>query len=116
MEIFRSSIPIKNTTGNSSPFALCNVINVTASSVSSSSSTSLVSVILSKNSAKLFSTASSSNYLDQGRFNELKRLGNQALAEDNIDQLRTVLFELLSIQIHSDSGDGMFDIANIVKG
>ena len=61
-------------------------------------------------------TASSSNYLDQGRFNELKRLGNQALAEDNIDQLRTVLFELLSIQIHSDSGDGMFDIANIVKG
>lgn len=61
-------------------------------------------------------TASSSNYIDQGRFNELKRLGNQALAEDNIDQLRTVLFELLSIQIHSDSGDGMFDIANIVKG
>lgn len=59
--IFRSSIPIKNTTGNSSPFALCKVINVTASSVSSSSSTSLVSVILSKNSAKLFSAASSSN-------------------------------------------------------
>lgn len=61
-------------------------------------------------------TASSSNYLDQARFNELKRLGDQALADDDIDQLRAVLFELLSIQIHSDSGDGMFDIANIVKG
>lgn len=61
-------------------------------------------------------TALSSNYLDQSRFSELKRLGDQALSEDDIDQLRTVLFELLSIQIHSDSGDGMFDIANIVKG
>lgn len=61
-------------------------------------------------------TASSSNYLDQAKFAELKRLGDQALADDDIDQLRTVLFELISIQIHSDSGDGMFDIANIVKG
>ena len=61
-------------------------------------------------------TALSSNYLDQSRFSELKRLGDKALSEDDIDQLRTVLFELLSIQIHSDSGDGMFDIANIVKG
>jgi carbamoylphosphate synthase small subunit len=54
--------------------------------------------------------------LDQARFNELKRLGDQALADDDVDQLRTVLFELLSIQIHPDSGEGMFDIANIVKG
>ncbi len=61
-------------------------------------------------------TASSSNYLDQGRFRELKRLGDQALANDDVDQLRGILFELLSIQIHSDSGEGMFDIANIVKG
>ena len=61
-------------------------------------------------------TASSANYLDQARFRELKRLGDQALASDNINQLRSVLFELLSIQIHSDSGEGMFDIANIVKG
>ncbi len=60
--------------------------------------------------------ASSANYLDQTRFQELKRLGDQALISDNIDQLRKVLFELLSIQIHSDSGEGMFDIANIVKG
>ena len=61
-------------------------------------------------------TASSTNYLDQAKFNELKRLGNQALAEDDIDKLRMILFELLSIQIHSDSGDNMFDIVNIVKG
>lgn len=60
--------------------------------------------------------SSTSNYLDQARFRELKRMGDQALAKDDIDQLRTVLFELLSIQIHSDSGEGMFDIANIVKG
>ena len=61
-------------------------------------------------------TSSASNYLDQTRFRELKRIGDQALANDDIDQLRSVLFELLSIQIHSDSGEGMFDIANIVKG
>ena len=60
--------------------------------------------------------ASPSNYLDQARFSELKRLGNQALANDDIDALRGILFELLSIQIHMDSGEAMFDIANIVKG
>ena len=61
-------------------------------------------------------TLSSSNYIDRTKFIELKRLGDRALAEDDIDQLRNVLFELWSIQVHSDSGDGMFDIANIVKG
>ncbi len=60
--------------------------------------------------------ASSVNYMDTNRFNELKRLGDMALANDDIDQLRQILFELLSIQIHSDSGEGMFDIANIIKG
>ena len=60
--------------------------------------------------------ASSINYMDTNRFNELKRLGDMALANDDIDQLRQILFELLSIQIHSDSGEGMFDIANIIKG
>lgn len=61
-------------------------------------------------------TASPSNYLDQAKFFELKRLGDQALANDDIDNLRAILFELLSIRIHADSGEGMFDIANIVKG
>ncbi len=61
-------------------------------------------------------TSSPSNFLDQSRSLELKRLGDQALANDDVDQLRAVLFELLSIRIHSDSGEGMFDIANIIKG
>ena len=62
------------------------------------------------------SVTSSSNYSDVARFRQLKQLGDQALADDDIDQLRRVLFELLSIQIHADSGAGMFDIANIIKG
>ena len=35
---------------------------------------------------------------------------------DNIDQLKKILIELLSIQINTDSGERMYDIANIVKG
>ena len=46
----------------------------------------------------------------------LKRRGDQALADDNIDQLKKILIELLSIQINTDSGERMYDIANIVKG
>lgn len=61
-------------------------------------------------------TAFKSNYLDTARYLELKRLGDLALAGDDIDQLRQILFELLTIQIHDDSGDNMFDITNIVKG
>lgn len=61
-------------------------------------------------------TANSSNYLDHSKFAQLKRTGDSALENDDMDQLRAVLFELLSIQIHSDSGEGMFDIANIIKG
>ena len=62
------------------------------------------------------SVASPTNYIDLARFAELKKLGDAALANDDIDQLRQILFELLAIKISSDSGDGMFDIANIVKG
>lgn len=61
-------------------------------------------------------TSTPSNFIDMNKFNELKQLGDAALANDDIDQLRQILFELLAIQIRSDSGDGMFDIANIVKG
>ena len=60
--------------------------------------------------------SSSGNYIDFARFSELKKQGDAALANDDIDHLRQILFELHSIKIHSDSGDGMFDIANIVKG
>lgn len=61
-------------------------------------------------------TAAPSNYLDQARFYELKRLGDHALATDHIDELRKVLLDLLSIRIHNESGDRMFDLANIIKG
>ena len=54
-------MPTKNTTGNSSPFALCNVISVTVSSSSSKLSISLDNVIPSKNSLKVFSANCSSN-------------------------------------------------------
>ena len=56
-----SSNPTRNTTGNSSPFALCNVIRVTESSESSIPSISLLNVIPSKKSPKVFSASSSSN-------------------------------------------------------
>ena len=56
-----SSIPTKNTTGNSSPLALCKVINVTDSSVSSTLSKSLDNVIPSKKSLNPLSADSSSN-------------------------------------------------------
>lgn len=60
--------------------------------------------------------ANPNNYLDIRRFNELRTQGNNALAMDDIDSLREILFELLSIQINTDSGEGMFDNVNIVKG
>lgn len=59
--------------------------------------------------------ANPNNYIDIQKYNELRQLGDAALESDNIDQLRQILFELLSIQIHSGSGDGMFDNINIVK-
>lgn len=60
--------------------------------------------------------ANPNNYIDIQKYSELKQMGNAALANDDIDQLRQILFELLSIQINSGSGDGMFDNVNIVKG
>lgn len=61
-------------------------------------------------------TISDVHYLDKKRFAELKAQGERALAADDIDQLRDILFELLSIRVQSHSGNGMYDIANIVKG
>lgn len=60
--------------------------------------------------------ANPNNYVDMQKYSELKQQGDAALSNDDIDQLRQILFELLSIQIHSDSGDGMFDNVNVVKG
>ncbi|MGM9601376.1 MAG: Hsp70 family protein [Faecousia sp.] len=60
-------------------------------------------------------TASSANYLDVNRFRDLKRLGDQAMANDDMDKLRQVLFELLSIKVDTDHSDNMFDVANIIR-
>lgn len=60
-------------------------------------------------------TSSSADYLDKSRFQELKRLGDQALANDDIAKLRQVLSELLSIRVRISSGDGMYEVANIMR-
>ena len=60
-------------------------------------------------------TASGANYLDVNRFHDLKRRGDQAMANDDMDKLRQVLFELLSIKIDPDHSDSMFDVANIIR-
>ncbi len=56
------------------------------------------------------------NFVDQAKFLELRDAGNKALAADDMNTLRMILINLWSIQINFDSGEGMFDIANIVKG
>jgi len=56
------------------------------------------------------------NFVDQAKFLELRDAGNKALAADDMNMLRMILINLWSIQINFDSGEGMFDIANIVKG
>ncbi|MGM9553504.1 MAG: Hsp70 family protein [Faecousia sp.] len=60
--------------------------------------------------------SSSANFIDRKRFTELKQQGDRALAEGDIMRLREILFGLFAIRIHTDSGDSMFDIANIIKG
>lgn len=60
-------------------------------------------------------TESPAGYTDRARFFELKRLGNQALASDDIGKLRSIVLELSSIRINN-SDESMFDMANIVKG
>lgn len=62
------------------------------------------------------SVSNPTNYLDKGKFRQLKLLGDEALQKGDIDRLRVIVGELLSIQIHSNSADNMFDIANIIKG
>lgn len=56
------------------------------------------------------------NFIDTAKYYELKKKGDDALVEGNIDLLREVLFEMFSIRISTDSGIGMYDIANIIKG
>jgi len=57
-----------------------------------------------------------SSFIDQAKYRQLKQMGDQAVKQDNIDQLRMILAQLLSIRINTGTSDSMFDIANIVKG
>lgn len=60
--------------------------------------------------------SSPSNFTDINQFKILKSSGDAALANGDIEELRKILFELMSIQIVSDSGNGMFDVVNVIKG
>ena len=60
--------------------------------------------------------ATPSNFLDQARFRELKQLGDMAILKGDMNKLREILAALMSIQVSRDSGEKMFEIANIVKG
>ena len=55
-------------------------------------------------------------FFDRAKFMELKRLGDQALANGDANRLRPIIGNLLQIRISFDSGDSMSDIANIIKG
>ena len=55
-------------------------------------------------------------FSDRARYEELKRMGNQALASKDMRQLRSVVSDLLSLRIPTESGEAMFDVANILKG
>ena len=55
-------------------------------------------------------------FFDRAKFNDLKRMGDQALARGDANLLRPVIGALLQIRVSFDSGDSMADIANIIKG
>ena len=61
-------------------------------------------------------TQSPRNFIDRNKFAELKKQGDQAIQDDNIDELRSVLGKLLDIRITQGNTDNMYDVANIIRG
>ncbi len=61
-------------------------------------------------------TMSAAHFTDKDKFRELKAQGDRRLANGDIDGLRSVMLDLWEIQIGVDTGENMFDVANIVKG
>lgn len=55
-------------------------------------------------------------FFDRARFEDLRRMGDQALAKGDINTLRPIIGGLLQIRTSVDNGDAMLDIANIIKG
>ena len=61
-----------------------------------------------------------SGYVNAEKFRKLKAQGDQAVADNDIDELKRVLFRLSEIQVrtakdHTDEND-LFDKANILRG
>jgi molecular chaperone DnaK len=56
------------------------------------------------------------NFYDQARFEQLKVIGMQKINDDQIDDLRVILFELFEILIDYNLGEDMLAYVNIVKG
>lgn len=55
-------------------------------------------------------------YTDKARFQELVKIGQQALKTDNIDQLRQIVATLATIRVSSGGSDDTMDIVNILRG
>jgi len=55
-------------------------------------------------------------FLDQDKYQELVQAGQQAIAQDNIQELRDILASLYSSRVGSVSEDEMLAVANIVRG
>ena len=59
---------------------------------------------------------SSALFSDKQRFEELSQLGEQCISSDDIEQLRSVIAQLSSIQIGDSSDNEMTDASNIIRG
>lgn len=56
------------------------------------------------------------SFSDKHQFQELVQMGLQCVKTDEIDKLRAIVAQLVSIQIHTGSESQMFDVANILRG
>lgn len=55
-------------------------------------------------------------FTDQQKYTQLVQAGVEAMKNDDIQRLRTVIAELAQIQVGLATGDELFDAANIIKG
>ena len=55
-------------------------------------------------------------FRDEEKFYNLKAQGEKYIREDNIDDLRNVMYTLWDLQVHKISSDDMHEKANIVRG
>ena len=55
-------------------------------------------------------------FRDEEKFYNLKAQGEKYIREDNIDDLRNVMYKLWDLQVRKISSDDMHEKANIVRG